>query len=145
MTLVLAGPNPERQDVSGIEGILDLGIVDDQGKQDALAACDILCVPSEGESFGMVYYEAWVYGKPVIARDLPTLRESIGSVKGGILVDGSTDSLVNAMSTLLPNEELRVRMGMHGKAHASSHQWSNAIESYIQIYNEAQRNHSLDK
>jgi hypothetical protein len=39
--------------------VLDLDDLTEGEKQDALAACDVLCVPSEGELFGMVYFEAW--------------------------------------------------------------------------------------
>ena len=62
---------------------LNLDDVSEDEKQDALSACDVLCVPSEGESFGMVYFEAWAYEKPVVALDLPALRDSLGGSSGG--------------------------------------------------------------
>lgn len=43
--------------------VIELGLVEECEKHDALAACDVLCVPSAGESFGMVYMEAWRYKK----------------------------------------------------------------------------------
>ena len=36
-------------------GVLELGFADEKTKHDALAACDLLCVPSEAESFGLLY------------------------------------------------------------------------------------------
>ncbi len=52
-----------------------LGSVEEQVKRDALAAADLLVMPSRTDSFGIVYLEAWLYGKPVIgARSLGGYR-----------------------------------------------------------------------
>ena len=47
--------------------IRHLGFLDDQDKFDALAACDLLVMPSYYESLSMVALEAWALGKPVLA------------------------------------------------------------------------------
>jgi glycosyltransferase involved in cell wall biosynthesis len=44
-----------------------LGFLDDQDKFDALAAADLLLMPSYYESLSMVALEAWALGKPVLA------------------------------------------------------------------------------
>jgi glycosyltransferase involved in cell wall biosynthesis len=44
-----------------------LGFLNDQDKFDALAACDLLVMPSYYESLSMVALEAWALGKPVLA------------------------------------------------------------------------------
>ena len=44
-----------------------LGFLDDQDKFDALAAADLLVMPSYYESLSMVALEAWALGKPVLA------------------------------------------------------------------------------
>ena len=46
--------------------ILYLGRVDPQEKADALAACDIFCMPSMSEILPTVYLEAWSLGRPGI-------------------------------------------------------------------------------
>ena len=65
---------------------LDLGFVSEQTKHDALAACTCLCVPSVGESFGLVYMEAGRYSKPVVARRLPVLEELLENGRAGLLI-----------------------------------------------------------
>lgn len=117
--------------------ILDLDDISEEEKQDALAACDVLCVPSEGESFGMVYYEAWAYKKPVVALDLPVLRESIGTIEGGILTDQQPESIAKALVNLLENAELRSRLGNNGFELAQKHDWPLALNSYMVAYRHA--------
>jgi glycosyltransferase involved in cell wall biosynthesis len=103
-------------------------------KQDALAACDMLCVPSEGESFGMVYFEAWAYKKPVVALDLPVLRESVGAANGGLLVQDTPSEIANGITKLLENPALGAVMGAKGKELASRHKWDTAVDAYLQTY-----------
>lgn len=112
--------------------VLNLDDLAEEEKQDALAACDILCVPSEGESFGMVYYEAWAYKKPVVALDLPVLRETISSHGGGLLCDAEPQSIANALIQLLSNPELAYKLGNMGHSVARLHDWPKALESYLE-------------
>ena len=67
--LLLAGPgdaDAARLAQIPAENVRDLGCPSEQEKADAYAACDIFCLPSAHESFGIVYVEAWSYGKPVL-------------------------------------------------------------------------------
>ena len=114
--------------------VLNLDDLAEGEKQDALAACDLLCVPSEGESFGMVYFEAWAYKKPVVALDLPVLRETIGAAKAGILVKNDIEEIVNGICTLLQDKTLACRMGENGYSLAKKSSWANAVESYARAY-----------
>ena len=135
--LVLAGPSHRDLGVGGKPGVIQLNHLSDGDKQDALAACTLLCVPSEGESFGLVYYEAWQYGKPVVALDLPSLRESIGAHRAGILVTPEhPQALADAMRILLQNPTLAAAMGQRGQALAQCHLWDKAISSYIEVYSQ---------
>ncbi|MDB6003076.1 MAG: hypothetical protein JWR15_63, partial [Prosthecobacter sp.] len=76
--LLLAGPGEADEDrLAKIspESLRDLGCPQEQEKADAYAACDVFCLPSAHESFGIVYVEAWSYGKPVICGTAPASRE----------------------------------------------------------------------
>jgi glycosyltransferase involved in cell wall biosynthesis len=131
--LILAGPPGEALETLP-EGVLDVGMLDEIEKNDALAACDLLCVPSQGESFGMVYFEAWAYGKPVVALDLPVLRETIGCSGGGILVEPKASAVSEAIVQLLADPCSAAKMGQAGFATASRHSWAMAAKSYKAIY-----------
>jgi len=122
---------------SGAGRILDLDDLTEEEKQDALAACDVLCVPSEGESFGMVYFEAWAYGKPVVALDLPVLRETIGASDAGLLVREEPKEIAQGINRLLGDAELRSRLGANGRQLAIRHKWDEAAKHYLRGYAEA--------
>jgi glycosyltransferase involved in cell wall biosynthesis len=126
----------------GLHGsrILDLDDLSEVEKQNALAACDILCVPSEGESFGMVYFEAWAYKKPVVTLDIPVLRETVGASGGGLLVQGNPVSIAGAITELLGDVALRQRMGEDGHRLACRHRWDKTVNYYERAYDQAHQN-----
>ncbi len=67
--------------------ILDLGYVAADLKEILFAACDLFCMPSISEAFGLVYLEAWHKKKPVIGSNIPAIKELILNNKGGICVE----------------------------------------------------------
>jgi glycosyltransferase involved in cell wall biosynthesis len=95
--------------------IIELDTVDQKNKTEALAVCDVFCVPSTQESFGGVYLEAWKMGKPVIGADIPTVSYVIQDGIDGFLVPQETNSIANKIITLLENPELRAKMGEAGR------------------------------
>jgi glycosyltransferase involved in cell wall biosynthesis len=93
-----------------------LGKVSVQEKADALAACDIFCMPSMSEILPIVYLEAWSYGKPVVggrAHGLPELVEGNGA---GLAVSQDPGDVADALSCLLDDPARRERFGQTGKA-----------------------------
>jgi glycosyltransferase involved in cell wall biosynthesis len=146
VTLVIAGPGEAASSTAA--GVLELGLVTDEIKQDALAACTVFCLPSEGESFGMAYFEAWTCGKPVVALDLPVLRETIGASGGGLLAaPDRPEELVEKLRLLLEQPELAAAMGARGREFSRGYSWNAAVASYLEAYSQAQQNQrqSLDR
>jgi phosphatidyl-myo-inositol dimannoside synthase len=92
-----------------------LGKVSHQEKANALAACDIFCMPSLFESFGAVYLEAWNYGKPVIGSIAPASRELIEGNDAGFCIDQEPSHISEAIVTLLQNPELNEYFGNQGR------------------------------
>lgn len=74
--------------------------------------CDIFVAPSRYESFGLVFLEAMMFGKPVIGCDAGGGPEVVTDGKTGILVaPGDVAGLAKAMETLIANAPQRGRMG----------------------------------
>ena len=100
--------------------VLELDQVDLQEKTDALAACDILCVPSSQESFGGVFTEAWSLSKPVIGCDIPAVRQVIDDGRDGLLVEQGPGPIAEALVCLLESRTLMEEMGRRGKTKVES-------------------------
>ncbi len=94
----------------------DLGVPDESGKADALASCDVFCLPSSHEAFGIAYVEAWAYGKPVICGLAPACRELIEDGVTGLWADQDPASLAKKIVSLLQQPALRQKLGREGQA-----------------------------
>lgn len=98
------------------ERILMLGMTDEATKKDAFAACDVFVMASSADSFGTVYLEAWLYGKPVIGAEAGGVPEVVSPGRDGLLVRfGRHVELADAISKLLADAELRRRLGEAGR------------------------------
>ncbi|MDP8249011.1 MAG: glycosyltransferase family 4 protein [Candidatus Tritonobacter lacicola] len=121
--LVMAGhPSIEFQEYLGRqprqvkEGCILLGNVGGEDKLDLFAACDVLVLPSRGDSYGIVYLEAWLAGKPVIGSYAGGVPEVIADGEDGFLVPFGDDHMLGEyIRILLQNDELSRRMGEKGR------------------------------
>ena len=120
----------------------DLGVLTDSEREDAYAACDVFCLPSTAEAFGLVYLEAWAYAKPVVALRIPTLEELIGRVGGGLLAAPSAPYVADALLRLLGDEDLRQRLGATGAAEARHRTWAHVATAMGEIYAEARADYA---
>jgi glycosyltransferase involved in cell wall biosynthesis len=122
--------------------LLDLEYVDDQLKHDALAACDCLCVPSEGESFGIIFMEAAQYRKPIIARRLPVLVELLGDQSALFLgseidfnrVQLDENELSKGIVGLISNQGLASEMGENAFRASLRFTWDKVVKNFICAY-----------
>lgn len=112
-----------------------LGTVDLQTKTDALAACDLLCVPSSQESFGGVYTEAWSFGKPVIGGKAPAIADVITEGQDGFLVEQDPAEIADRILDLLNHPSEAAAMGQTGKAKVEAkYTWPKLAEKTMQVY-----------
>lgn len=118
--LLLAGPgdaDESRLAKISPENVRDLGCPSEQDKADAYAACDVFCLPSACESFGIVYVEAWSYGKPVICGTAPASRELVEHGVTGVWADQQPQQLSHSLLRLLMHPDQRHRIGLAGLRH----------------------------
>ncbi|NJO06728.1 MAG: glycosyltransferase family 4 protein [Chloroflexaceae bacterium] len=94
-----------------------LGFVDDQTRLDALAAANVLVLPSRTDSFGIVYLEAWCYGVPVVGAQAGGVPDVIDHGTNGLLVPfGDVATLTATIARLLRDRELARALGAAGRA-----------------------------
>ena len=75
----------------------------------------VYVLPSVDEPFPMSVIEAMSVGLPVVVTDTCTLSDVIGASGAGQVSDGSVESLVTALRTLLSSPSLRQEMGRHAR------------------------------
>lgn len=115
--------------------IIELGIVDLETKTSALAASDILCLPSSQECFGGVIVEAWKMGKPVIGTNIPALAELISNDVDGFTGPKDPAYLAEKIQLLIGNPSLAQRMGRAGQNKVCrSYEWPGLAQQMADIY-----------
>jgi glycosyltransferase involved in cell wall biosynthesis len=93
---------------------------------DALSASDVVVLPSNEESFGLVLVEAAAFAKPVIATRTEGPAEIVvDGVTGLLVTPRDAEGLSQALRQLLDDEALRQRMG-HAAAQRATEFYSAA-------------------
>jgi glycosyltransferase involved in cell wall biosynthesis len=147
VALVCIGPAGYVHIDEQIDGLVDLEFVPEQVKHDALAACTCLCVPSEGESFGLVYMEAGRYGKPVVAKRLPVLEELLENGRAGLLIGAldasnhrvhvTANELAAAVCQLLESPAQCAELGRECRRVSNQFVWAQVVTRFEQAYRTA--------
>ena len=112
--------------------IIALGFVDEQTKWDALAACDLLVMPSPYESLSIVLLEAWAVGKPVLVNGrCEVLVGQSRRAQAGLWYT-SKDEFQVAIEKM--HEQVRQQLGLQGKKFVNkNYTWANIENCYLSI------------
>jgi len=123
---VIIGQGPELENLKELAGpeVNFIGQVSEAEKWSWLEACDLFIMPAsdlEGdfEGFGIVYLEANLVAKPVIAGDSGGVRDAVEDGFNGLLVDPNDPRAIQAaIQKLIADPELRQRLGRQGRERA---------------------------
>jgi glycosyltransferase involved in cell wall biosynthesis len=110
-----------------------------------MQAIDVMCLPSHREPFGLVYVEAALAEKPVIACNAGGASEVIAHGETGLLVPSPSEvadrtnsqiaALTDAIFTLLDNRATAAAMGRRGCEMALSRfQWPRYVGQLRDVY-----------
>jgi D-inositol-3-phosphate glycosyltransferase len=101
------------------------------------SAAEMVVMPSDYESFGMVALEAMACGTPVIASDVGGLAFLVKDGRTGYRVPaGDTEALAERIAHLLTDELSRRRVGQRAECWAQSYAWPNIAEQIESIYSD---------
>lgn len=113
--------------------VIFTGFVEDADLVSFYGACDLFVYPSFYEGFGLPILEAMACGRAVACSNTTAMPEVADSA--GLLFDPrDTNEMARAMSDILIDPELRVRLESLGQQHAASFSWQKAAAQTLNVY-----------
>ncbi len=102
---------------------------------DLFRSCDVVCIPSRNEPFGIVVLEAWSAGKPVVVTVNGGPNEFVWHEVNGLKIYPHPNSVAWGLGTLFTNFEWGRWMGQNGRtAVESSFTWDSVANEVMPIY-----------
>jgi len=117
--------------------IVFLGKKDQNTLQYYYSAAEIVVMPSNYESFGMVALEAMACGTPVVATQVGGLQHLVQDGKTGFVVpNNDPTALEEKITMLLCQSDLRQKLSEASVQYARTYDWDTIIPRIITIYEE---------
>jgi|TARA_B100000315_G_scaffold150343_1_gene139064 glycosyltransferase involved in cell wall biosynthesis len=142
---VFIGDGPElprvRRAAAGLEGIVFTGALSHDRMPACLAAADILVLPnvpvsaSAGHTSPLKLFEYLAVGKPIVASDLPAIREVLRDGQNAVLVEpGRPDALAAGIRRVLEDRTLAERIARGAFDEAPDYSWDRRAERIEQLF-----------
>jgi glycosyltransferase involved in cell wall biosynthesis len=112
-----------------------LGYTSPSAKEELMNACDLICIPSRNEPFGVVVLEAWDACKPVVATEAISI---IRNFEDGLLAYIQPESIAWCINRLLKNPEEMRKLGMAGYNRIEAEfSWDRIAKRTEEVYDKA--------
>ena len=109
------------------------GSIADEDVRREYAGCDVFCLPSVQEGFGIVFLEAMAAGKPVVSTTAAAIGEVVQHGETGVLVPpDDVPALAGALLFLLGNANARAHYGANGRERVQRFDWQHVAEQFLQ-------------
>jgi len=145
-TLALAGQGPDEPRLRGLAdqlGVSDrvqfVGEISPEQVANFLACLDVFVFPSLAETFGLAAVEAAHTGVPVVANDLPVLREvlSYQGTPAAMFVDASdTAAMAAAIARVLDDDALGAQLRHAGDGLKTRYSVDAMVDEYVRLIEE---------
>jgi glycosyltransferase involved in cell wall biosynthesis len=121
--------------VPGHPRIRHLGFLDDADKFDAMAAADVLVMPSYFESLSMVALEAWALGRPVLANGrCDVLKGQCIRSNAGLYYE-TYGEFIESLAAIERNRWLSSALGRNGRQFFRDHyDWPVIERKYLEMF-----------
>ena len=138
--LALAGQGPDAERLKRIAaelGITDrvhfAGEMEPERVGDFLAALDLFVFPSSAETFGLAAVEAAQSGVPVVANDIPVLREVLevdGVACAALVNTADKTAFADTVKALLSDRDRCAALSARGRQLSGRHSLEAMVEAY---------------
>lgn len=123
----------EIQELKLNEDVILTGYVPTQDLAAIYKLADIFVFPSIYEGFGLPPLEAMACGVPVIASDIPTLKEVLGDA--ALFIDPhSPENIASVIKDLISNQEEKELLAKKGFERFKLYSWDKVVQETIRIY-----------
>jgi glycosyltransferase involved in cell wall biosynthesis len=117
-----------------------LGFLTDEDKFDAMAAADVLVMPSYYESLSMVALEAWALGKPVLANAKCDVLKGQALRSNAALFYDSYGEFAEALYSITSSTSLGNALGQNGREYFQTHYaWPVIERKYLETFDRLAR------
>lgn len=133
--LYIAGPSHAPKELEeNPEGVNFLGDITYDELCEYFNMCDIFCMPSRFEPFGLVLIEALVFGMPCIVNNDFAMKEIIeDGINGYLLNNENIVDLKDKMWKLLNDDNIRKNVINNREKYIEKYSWDNVAKKMITI------------
>jgi glycosyltransferase involved in cell wall biosynthesis len=131
-------PRPEtrqRMEALALTDVIEMPFVERDVLRAIYARCDLLLLTSDREGYGLPVLEAFAAGKPVVASDIPALRESSGGLATLVPAD-ALDEWVGAIERVLASDDPGGALAAERRVHAAARTWDDHVRGLLPVYAE---------
>lgn len=133
--LYIIGPQKIDKKYLG-DGINILGDLDSNKVEYYYNLCDIFCMPSRFEAFGLVFIEALTRGLPCIGRNKFEMSNIIEPDQTGYLVDNdNVTELASKMFNLLNNDKIYSNVKLNKAYYTQKYSWDSVARNILEAFN----------
>ncbi len=138
---VIAGDGPDKKPLFDLVKKLKLtnqikftGKISEEEKLSLYQKAWVFVNPSMKEGWGITSIEANACGTPVVASNVPGLRDSVQNPHTGFLVKyGDTDRFAERVMALINNKSFREQTGKYGISWAKKYDWDKSASEFINV------------
>ena len=132
--LYIAGPKELPSCADGVENLVFKGDVSYDQVGDLMAECDLFCMPSRFEAYGLVFIEALASGLPCIARNAFEMPYFIEKGVTGELIDiDDPEELALKIYNVLNDENFKINVKNKHDYYIDKYNWENVISKILKI------------
>mgnify|MGYP001161920185 CR=1 FL=1 len=118
------------------------GFISDQDKVGILRQATVAAFPSDKEGWGLTVIEANACYTPVVATDVPGLRDAVVHGETGVLIPlGDREAMARALISLIQDRQERERLARNAANRALQFTWDTTAEKTLEVIEKVVKEH----